>query len=298
MNDIDLHVHSNASDGTCSPSQVVELAKKAKLAAIALTDHDTVNGVGQALEAARQNGLRVIPGIEVSSIYEGTEIHILGLFVEKDDPDFLKALERFQAIRDERNQEMLERFEKAGIHLTKDMLTGSNPQTVITRAHVARALVRSGYASSMEQAFKKYLTYGGAYCPPKKAPDPRTVTETLRANGAFVSLAHPFQYKLGDERLGHLAESMKSWGMEGIEVYHSSHNSLEIKKLLELSQKLKLFPTGGSDFHGSNKPGIAIGVGRGNLRIPLSLLENIEKGRKNPPVFSRNPDCASNQIRV
>ena len=112
MNDIDLHVHSNASDGTCSPSQVVELAKKAKLAAIALTDHDTVDGVGQALEAARQNGLRVIPGIEVSSIYEGTEIHILGLFVEKDDPDFLKALERFQAIRDERNQEMLERFDR------------------------------------------------------------------------------------------------------------------------------------------------------------------------------------------
>ena len=273
---IDLHVHSTASDGTCSPSQVVELAKKAGLKAIALTDHDTVSGVAEALKAGQENGVRVIPGIELSSIYEGTEIHILGLFVRPDDPDFLAALKHFSAIRQERNKEMLRRFEDAGIHLPMEILTGSNPHTVITRAHVARALVSLGYSPSMDQAFQKYLQYGGKYCPPKKAPDPRTVVQTLKANGAFVSLAHPMQYKLGGARLSQLVSSMKSWGMEGIEVYHSSHNSLDVRKLLDLARSFNLLPTGGSDFHGSNKPKIAIGVGRGNLRIDESLLENID----------------------
>ena len=280
MEMIDLHVHSTASDGTCSPAQVPELAKKAGLAAIALTDHDTVKGVAEAVKAGQALGLRVIPGIELSSNYQGTEIHILGLFVNPQDPDFLKALDRFAAVRQERNQEMLRRFEAAGIHLTKDMLTGSNPDTVITRAHVARALVAEGYASSMDQAFQKYLVYGGRYCPPKNAPDPKTIVETLKANGAFISLAHPMQYKLGDKGLLQLVSSMKSWGMEGLEVYHSSHNSLDIKKLLDLADRFKLLPTGGSDFHGANKPKISIGTGRGNLAVDASLLENIDQFRR------------------
>lgn len=273
---IDLHVHSTASDGTYSPSQVVELAKKAGLTAIALTDHDTVRGVGEASKAGQAHRVRVIPGIELSSNYEGTEIHILGLFVRSDDKEFLAALERFSAIRQERNRVMLNRFEAAGIHLPPEILTGSNPDTVITRAHVARALVSLGYSPSMDQAFQKYLQYGGKYCPPKNAPAPETIVRTLKDNGAFVSLAHPMQYKLGDSKLYQLVSAMKSWGMEGIEVYHSSHNSLDIRKLSDLARQLSLLPTGGSDFHGSNKPKIAIGVGRGNLQIDESLLENID----------------------
>ena len=150
MGFVDLHVHSNASDGSFSPSEVVSLAARAGLSAIALTDHDTVDGIGQAAAAAKTEGIRLIPGIEISSMYEGTEIHILGLFVNPDEPSLGGILEKFRVIRDNRNRFMLERLAADGMTFTNDQLTGGNPDTVITRAHVARALVSAGYASSMD----------------------------------------------------------------------------------------------------------------------------------------------------
>lgn len=279
MGFVDLHVHSNASDGSFSPSEVVSLAARAGLCAIALTDHDTVDGIGQAETAAKTEGIRLIPGIEISSMYEGTEIHILGLFVQPEEPSLAGILEKFRAIRDNRNRLMLERLAADGMTFKDGQLTGGNPDTVITRAHVARALVEAGYASSLDQAFKRFLKYGGKYCPYKESPPPETAVEALLKNGAFVSLAHPYQYKLGDAGIRRLAARMKEMGMQGLEVYHSSHNQYESGKLQVLAKELGLLPTGGSDFHGAGKPDISIGTGRGGLRVSSLLLDDIDRSR-------------------
>ena len=279
MGFVDLHVHSNASDGTFSPSQVVELAKNAGLDAFALTDHDTTAGVPEALEKGRDLNIEVIPGIEVSSSFDGTEIHILGLFVNSDDPVLAAMLEKMRISRDRRNEKMLENLAADGISFTKEELCGDNPDTIITRAHIAHALVAKGICSGMDQAFKKYLQYGGRYCPQKEHLSPEEVVKTLISNGAFVALAHPFQYKLGDKKTEELIAHMADLGMKGLEVYHSSNNKLESMKLQEMAVRHHLLPTGGSDFHGGNKPDISIGTGRGGLRVSYLLLEDIKRER-------------------
>lgn len=279
MGFVDLHVHSNASDGTFSPSQVVELAKNAGLDAFALTDHDTTAGVPEALEKGRDLNIEVIPGIEVSSSFDGTEIHILGLFVNSDDPVLAAMLEKMRISRDRRNEKMLENLAADGISFTKEEICGDNPDTIITRAHIAHALVAKGICSGMDQAFKKYLQYGGRYCPQKEHLSPEEVVKTLISNGAFVALAHPFQYKFGDKKTEELIAHMADLGMKGLEVYHSSTNKLESMKLQEMAVRHHLLPTGGSDFHGGNKPDISIGTGRGGLRVSSLLLEDIKRER-------------------
>ena len=279
MGFVDLHVHSNASDGTFSPSQVVELAKNAGLDAFALTDHDTTAGVPEALEKGRDLNIEVIPGIEVSSSFDGTEIHILGLFVNSDDPVLAAMLEKMRISRDRRNEKMLENLAADGISFTKEELCGDNPDTIITRAHIAHALVAKGICSGMDQAFKKYLQYGVHYCPQKEHLSPEEVVKTLISNGAFVALAHPFQYKFGDKKTEELIAHMADLGMKGLEVYHSSNNKLESMKLQEMAVRHHLLPTGGSDFHGGNKPDISIGTGRGGLRVSSLLLEDIKRER-------------------
>ena len=279
MGFVDLHVHPNASDGTFSPSQVVELAKNAGLDAFALTDHDTTAGVPEALEKGRDLNIEVIPGIEVSSSFDGTEIHILGLFVNSDDPVLAAMLEKMRISRDRRNEKMLENLAADGISFTKEEICGDNPDTIITRAHIAHALVAKGICSGMDQAFKKYLQYGGRYCPQKEHLSPEEVVKTLISNGAFVALAHPFQYKFGDKKTEELIAHMADLGMKGLEVYHSSNNKLESMKLQEMAVRHHLLPTGGSDFHGGNKPDISIGTGRGGLRVSSLLLEDIKRER-------------------
>ncbi|HIQ72902.1 MAG TPA: PHP domain-containing protein [Candidatus Cottocaccamicrobium excrementipullorum] len=277
MSSVDLHVHSNASDGTLSPTQVVNLAKEKGLSAIALTDHDTVKGIPEAVHAANQTGIELVPGIELSCMYEGCEIHILGLYINPNEADFAQAIEELAAVRARRNEEMLRRFNEGGFGITREELTAGNPDTVITRAHFARVLVEKGYASSMNQAFQKYLQYGGPYCMRKEKISPRRAMEILTKNHAFPSLAHIMQYKLGWSENEKLVSYLKDLGLKGLEIYHSSHNQGQIPRLTKLAKDYGLLPTGGSDFHGSNKPDIQIGIGRGNLNLPYTLLADIKK---------------------
>lgn len=274
---VDLHVHSNASDGTLSPRQVVTLAAEAGLASIALTDHDTTAGVPSAVQTGQELGVEVIPGIEVSSIFEGTEIHILGLFADPEDPHLISVMKRFREARNKRNEEMLRRFEAKGIHVTKEALWGDNPHSVITRAHIARVLLQQGYGSNMNQIFKKYLQYGGPFCPPKELLPPEAVVTALTAARGFAALAHPFQYHFSRKTTEALVARLAELGMKGLEVYHSSHNQKDSQILQKLAAQYHLLPTGGSDFHGSNKPDISIGTGRGGLRVSSLLLEDIKK---------------------
>lgn len=276
---IDLHVHSNASDGTYTPTQVVELAVKKGLKAIALTDHDTIDGIDEALKAADQKPIEIIPGIELSCLYQGEEIHILGLYVDPKDPDFLAETSLLKSIRDKRNLEMIRRFNEGGISLSLEEVMAGNPDTVITRAHFARVLFEKGYAASLNQAFKKYLVYGGPFCPRKEAITPEYAIGILTACGASPVLAHPLQYRLGDKKTEELVSFLKTLGLQGLEVWHSSNNQYESGKLKKLAEQYDLFPTGGSDFHGANKPDIDLGSGRGSLRVSALILEDIKRIR-------------------
>lgn len=280
MNFIDLHVHSNASDGTLTPARVVELAAQKGLSAIALTDHDTIEGIPEALEAVKSLPLEVIPGIELSCVYLGEEIHILGLYVDLTDKKFITETDMLKDIRMKRNTEMIHRFQNAGIDITLSEVQAGNPDTVITRAHFARVLLEKGYVTNMDQAFKKYLSYSGPYCPRKEKITPEHAMKILRDCNASPVLAHPYQYHLGDKKTEELVSYLKEMGLHGLEVYHSSNNQYESGKLKKLAKKYQLFPTGGSDFHGSNKPDIDLGSGRGGLRISALLLEDIKRIRQ------------------
>ena len=280
MNFVDLHVHSNASDGTLSPASVVELAAQKGLSAIALTDHDTIDGIPEALNVAKSLPLEVIPGIELSCVYLDEEIHILGLYVDLTDKNFLAETDGLKDIRMKRNTEIINRFQNAGIDITLLELQAGNPDTVITRAHFARILLEKGYVSNMDQAFKKYLSYSGPYCPRKEEITPEHAMKILKDCKASPVLAHPYLYHLGDKKTEELVSYLKELGLHGLEVYHSSNNQYESGKLKMLAKKYQLFPTGGSDFHGTNKPDIELGTGRGGLRVSALLLDDIKRIRQ------------------
>jgi len=280
MKFVDLHVHSNASDGTFTPSEVVALAVEKGLAAIALTDHDTIDGLSEAQAAASGLPIEIIPGIELSCVYQGEEIHILGIYVDPADREFISETDALKEIRKKRNEEMICRFQNAGISITLDEVMAGNPDTVITRAHFARVLLEKGYVKNMDQAFKKYLDYSGPYCPRKDKITPEHAMKILTDCKASPVLAHPYQYHLGDKKTEELVCYLKDLGLQGLEVYHSSNNQYESGKLRKLMLKYDLLPTGGSDFHGSNKPDISLGAGRGGLRVTALLLDDIKRIRR------------------
>lgn len=274
---IDLHVHSSCSDGTLTPAQVTLKALSCGLTAYALTDHDTVKGVDEAKKAAEGTALEVISGTELSCAFEGGEIHLLGLYVDEHSQTLVRALTRLGLLREKRNEEMLSHFRRDGFLLSHEDLNRGNREAVITRAHFARTLLEKGYVTSMEQAFKRYLDQGKTYWLPKENFDPEEAIRLIRQAGGFASLAHPLQYRLGWEKTGRLISRLKAAGLGGVEVYYSSHHRDQVQKLQKLCRAHHLLPTGGSDFHGSNKPDICIGTGRGRLNIPDLLLDDIRR---------------------
>jgi len=276
MNFVDLHTHSTASDGTLAPEEVVSRASMLGLKAIALTDHDTVGGIARAKQAARDSFVELVPGMELSCIYQGTEIHILGFFADEADEELLRGLDVFRQIRIRRNANMLKRFQEDGFDITMEDLVHGSPGTVITRAHFARVLTEKGYVPSPAKAFGKYLQYGGPYCTRKETVTPRQVMDLMARCHIWPCLAHPMQYHLGYGEVEKLALQLKELGLRGLEVYHPSHHQPQSAKLQAMAKKLGLLPSGGSDFHGGNKPDIELGKGRGGLRVSYALLEDIK----------------------
>ncbi len=277
MNFVDLHTHSTASDGTLSPEEVAARASLLGLKAIALTDHDTVDGITRAKKAAAACSLELIPGMELSCIYQGTEIHILGFFADEESPKLKEGLNNFCSIRRRRNDAMLRRFQEDGFDITMEDLRHDSPGTVVTRAHFARVLTEKGYVSSPAKAFEKYLQYGGPYCTRKETVTPQQVMELMTSCRIWPCLAHPMQYRLGYEEVEKLALYLRELGLRGLEVYHSSHHQPQSARLQVMAKKLGLLPSGGSDFHGGNKPDIELGKGRGGLRVSYALLEDIKE---------------------
>lgn len=279
MSFIDLHVHSTASDGTLTPSEVIKEAAQIDLSAIALTDHDTVDGIEEALHAAKHYNLKLIPGIELTCHAMGKEIHMLGFFLNHKDPQLLEQLELLRINRSNRNERMLAAFQKDGFPITMEKLQHGNPDTVITRAHFARVLVEEGIVSSKDAAFQKYLGDGKKYYIPRSEIKPADAIRYIIEAGGVPVLAHPYEYHLANSQLFTLIKELTEIGLKGIEVYHSNNYQQQSSYLRNLTHEFGLAATGGSDFHGLNKPDIKLGTGRGGLKVHESLLEELEKYR-------------------
>lgn len=270
---VDLHVHSNKSDGTLSPTELVSLARRIGLSAFALTDHDSTQGVEEAVEAGRGCGVEVIPGIEVSTEYDGTDVHIVGLAFDWKSPVFQERLTDYRMGRERRNQQIIARMQEDGIDISEEKLCRAFPGAVRTRAHLARYLMEHGYVSSIAEAFERYLGEDCPYYVPRRKVSPCEATGLIRACGGVAVLAHPFQYHFEEEKLCGLLEELCAAGLTGIEVYYSGYSETQTAYLRSIASRYGLLPGGGSDFHGANKPEIMLGTGTGNLHIPYEIWE-------------------------
>lgn len=272
---IDLHVHSNCSDGTLSPTELVNLALEISLKAFALTDHDTIAGIEEARQAASGTGLEVIPGIEFSTSYEGKDVHVLGLGIDDQDALFQEQLEAFQNSRKLRNDKMIALLQKAGISISREIMEELYPDAVWTRAHFAAYLLQNGYVSSMDEAFTRFLGDHAPCFVPREKVTPYQAIDLIHQAGGKAILAHPLLYGLSREKLDLLVSRMKKAGADGIEAIYSSNRAGEENAMRQLAAKYQLKITGGSDFHGANKPKIHLGTGKGNLKISYDIWKNL-----------------------
>lgn len=276
---IDLHVHSTESDGTLTPEDLVAEAKKAELAAFALTDHDTCQGVGKAMPLAASAGIELIPGIELSTDYHGKEVHIVGLYIDIENEQLLKKTAEYRKCRSERNALMVEALQKEGLSITMEELVAENPDCVITRANTARFLYEHGQIKSVREAFDRYIgDHCKCYVGRLKVASTDAVRLIKEAGGTAI-LAHPLLYGLSNTNLQKMIDELKPAGLDGLEAIYSTYTTGEEQQMKRLARENGLLISGGSDFHGSNKPDIALGRGRGHLYIPYSVLETIKAGR-------------------
>ena len=282
MRAIDLHTHSNNSDGTFTVKELMDYAYKKDLAAIALTDHDTVKGLDEAISYAEKHcpGLEVIPGVEVSTVNEGKDCHIVGLYINHHDETFLNRLKELHDVRERRNVEIAANLHNiAGFDFTYEDVQKEFPGAVITRAHFAKYLLDKGYVGSWQEAFDRYIGEGKPCFVPPNRIDPEIGVRYILDAGGVPVLAHPILYHLSDEKLEALVSRLKDAGLIGIEAIYSTYDSRDERQIKDLPKKYGLLVSGGSDFHGKNKPKIDLGSGMGKLFIPEDVLDAIKAAR-------------------
>lgn len=277
---IDLHTHSTASDGGDTPQNLLNHAKEAGLKAIALTDHDTVFGIRPFLEYAAAIDMEAIPGIEISTFLFKKEIHILGLFIDDSAKSLLEPLAYLRQTRIDRNRKMMERLRSAGFLITDDDVNEFAQGDSIGRPHIARALVKKGYFETVQEAFAKCLKRGTPFYIPRNFLAPNQSIRIIREAGGLAFWAHPLHERRGDRAfLRKFLKQLMGWGLNGVEGYYSLFTERQHAITLSVAEELGLLVSGGSDYHGSNQPTISLGTGRGDLRIPYSVLEKIREYR-------------------
>lgn len=266
---VDLHTHSTASDGSDSPRELMDKAARLGLSVIALTDHDTISGIPEALSEtevlkAKGYALRCIPGCEFCVSYDGKDIHMIGLHLNPDTPGLLSLLKEAEASRKKRNELMLSRFQADGFAITMKDLTGSCPDTEITRAHFARVLTEKGYAADFSDAFARYLGHSSRYYVQREFLEPDRVIDTIHEAGGISVLAHPLQYRFPPDKLRRMIEEFCGYGLDAMETKYSAYCREEEFYLRSLALRYGLKRSGGSDYHGPIKPGLSLGTGYGN----------------------------------
>lgn len=276
---IDLHCHSTRSDGTLTPKELVRHASKLGLSAIALTDHDSVNGIKEALDEAKKIGFELVPGIEFS-VAADTELHIIGLFLDPENEVLLKTIEALVSSRRRRMEDICEKLTALSLPITYDEAQNEAGGDFVGRAHIAKLMIKKGYVSTVKEAFSKYIGLGRPAYSEKKELTVKNAIEAVNAAGGCAFLAHLNQTGYDDEKLFSVLSEMKEYGLTGIEGYYPEYTSEQIAAYRTMAGTLGLAFSGGSDFHGSMKPAIELGSGFGSLNIPYFVLENIKR-RKN-----------------
>ena len=272
----DLHTHSTFSDGTLTPTQLVEEAQRCGLAAIALCDHNTVAGLPEFLAAAEGTPVEAVPGIEFSTDYHGTELHVLGLFLKPESyGPITDLLEGFRARKDRSNAELVEALGRAGSRLDYEALKAGTPNGQVNRAHIAAALMEHGHVSSVKEAFKTLLAPEHGYYRPPERLNVFDAIRFIKSIGSVAVLAHPF-LNLEEEELRRFLPEAKLAGLDGMETLCSSYSEEITALAASIADEFELKHSGGSDFHGSNKPDVRLGKGKGNLCIPLKILEELK----------------------
>lgn len=273
---IDLHTHSTNSDGSFSPSELVDEAIKQNISALAITDHDTTDGLEEAIQYAKDKNIRIIPGVELSTAYGSIDIHIIGLFIDYTSTTFQSHLADIIQARTKRNIAMCKKFEEHGIFFTLEDLKKENPNAVLTRAHYATYLYKHGHTKSIKEAFERYVgDHASCYIPRKHISAIEGIRIILEAGGIPI-LAHPILYPLSHPNLNCLVKELTDAGLVGIETTYSTYATGDTARTKKLAKKYNLLESGGSDFHGEFKPNIKLGVGRGNLFVPSSFLDTFE----------------------
>lgn len=282
---IDLHTHSNCSDGTLTPEELVSYAKEKNLSSIALTDHDTINGIARAKEAADKVGIELICGVEFSTSYMDKDIHILGYDFDEKSSRLKKHIQDFQDSRRIRNEKIIKKLRQEKVAVSLEELKELFPSATITRAHIGKYLLLRGYAKNMADAFDRYLGDNAPCFVPREKVTPQNAVSVIHECGGYAVLAHPLRYGLSHRQLESLLSFLNFSGLDGLEALYSTHSSEETEQMKELAGKYGLAITGGSDFHGFNKPQIDLGSGRGDLKIPSRLLSLL---RERPPRKSQD----------
>jgi predicted metal-dependent phosphoesterase TrpH len=278
---IDLHTHSSVSDGTDAPAVLVRAAAAAGLTVVALADHDTTAGWGQALAAAEGSGVEVVPAVEVSTRWRGSDVHLLALWPDGDDPAWQAMLAEIRRSRDERLPRLLRRLADHGVHLTEAQVRAAAARSPsVGRPHVADAMVAAGYVADRAEAFDRWLGEGRPGHVPKHAPDLVVAIRAVQAAGGVAVLAHPWgrgsRTVLDASALGHLADA----GLAGVEVDHVDHDPATRDALRAVADRLGLVCTGGSDYHGAGKAGVALGAETTERAAYAALQQACRRGRR------------------
>lgn len=280
MEIVDLHVHSTASDGTMTPSDLVDYALSKNLKAFALTDHDSVDGIEEALKKAEElrligQQIEVIPGIELSTDYYGKDVHIVGLFIDYKSKYLKERINNFRINRTKRNREMCLKCTEHGMPISLEELEETFKGAVLTRAHYAKYMQMKGYVKSVKEAFDRFLGDRKPCFVSRKKMSPARAIEIIRRSGGFPVLAHPVLYGFSNSVLDGLVAHLKDVGLLGIEAIYSTYTQSDERSMRDIAKKYSLCISGGSDFHGTNKTDIDLATGKGKLFIPDEVLENI-----------------------
>ena len=271
----DLHTHSIYSDGTCTPQELIALAREAGLCAIALTDHNTVSGIPAFLAAGKDADVIAVPGVEVSSDHLGTELHIVGIFKSLDYLDAIEAYVSDYLVRKDRsNIDLCANLCAAGYEISYESIKAATPDGVVNRAMIAAELMKKGYVGSIKQAFSTLLSKKGGYYHEPQKLDAYEVIGKLREFDAVPILAHSF-LSMDEDMLRAFLPRAKQSGLVGMETDYATYDAATVQKARAIAAEFDLLPSGGSDFHGTNKPDIRIGIGKGSLAVPMAYYEQL-----------------------
>lgn len=273
----DLHVHSTYSDGTLSPTELVRLAEESRLDAVALCDHNTVAGLPEFLTAAQSSRVEAVPGIEFSTDYGNTELHILALFVQPQHyAAITEQVEQLLQRKDQSNLDLIAGLKTAGIDLDYGKLKAAASGGTVNRAVIAAEMVRLGYCAGVKEAFSNWLSEKCGYFHPPRRLDVFKTIRFIKSIGAVAVLAHPF-LNLDEAGLREFLPHAAAQGLDAMEVYYPKFSREQTALAGRLAEEFGLLPSGGSDFHGANKPDIQLGIGRGDLTIPRTVLDDLAR---------------------